>query len=194
MHVHQKNLLRKLKEDLTKITNLSRWKLKSPVGTIALSFFKTMNQKPFNQLPGAIFEQIFYKSLCVSPCDSKPVQKLHFLSVKLYFNCVSIPATIKHSKHIQAVSRLLYTLSLKETWCKRWWHISQRNVSSTKSYFPPSLGPILAKGMEDSSKEKKATKSTKPTKGGKEDKSLTSEDTEAAGECSNAMKFCGKER
>ncbi|KAK9302844.1 hypothetical protein QLX08_005254 [Tetragonisca angustula] len=85
------------------------------------------------------------------------------------------------SRVLSVSSTLITTKSYRnETWCKRWWHISQRNVSSTKSYFPPSLSPILAKGMEDSSKEKKATKSTKPTKSGKEDRSLTSEDTEAA--------------
>ncbi|XP_076636783.1 mitochondrial calcium uniporter [Colletes latitarsis] len=45
-----------------------------------------------------------------------------------------------------------------ETWCRRWWHISQRSLSLTTSTFAPSLSPILARGIEDSSTSSKETK------------------------------------
>ncbi|XP_057338782.1 calcium uniporter protein, mitochondrial isoform X2 [Microplitis mediator] len=42
-----------------------------------------------------------------------------------------------------------------ETWCKRWWHISQRGLSTTRGTFGPTISPILSKEQ----KESKDTKS-----------------------------------
>lgn len=41
----------------------------------------------------------------------------------------------------------------KETWCKRWWHISQRSVSLSANSYSPKLNPLLMKQL----KEPKAT-------------------------------------
>ncbi|CAD6209051.1 GSCOCG00003699001-RA-CDS, partial [Cotesia congregata] len=37
-----------------------------------------------------------------------------------------------------------------ETWCKRWWHISQRGLSTTTSTFGPTISPILSKEQKES--------------------------------------------
>ncbi|KAH0568433.1 hypothetical protein KQX54_020859 [Cotesia glomerata] len=38
----------------------------------------------------------------------------------------------------------------QETWCKRWWHISQRGLSTTTSTFGPTISPILSKEQKES--------------------------------------------
>ncbi|KZC09597.1 hypothetical protein WN55_00269 [Dufourea novaeangliae] len=71
----------------------------------------------------------------------------------------------------------------QETWCRRWWHISQRSLTVTTSSFAPSLGPILAKGMDDSRISSKETKTT-PSRLSKDktEKSLVPQTAEDPGE------------
>ncbi|XP_076247002.1 mitochondrial calcium uniporter isoform X2 [Calliopsis andreniformis] len=63
-----------------------------------------------------------------------------------------------------------------ETWCRRWWHISQRSLSLTTSSFAPNLSPMLAKGME----ETKAPKETKTLTKDKEEKGLAPQNAQDA--------------
>ncbi|XP_050600815.1 calcium uniporter protein, mitochondrial isoform X1 [Bombus affinis] len=85
------------------------------------------------------------------------------------------------SRVLSVSSTLVTTKSYQnETWCKRWWHSTQRNLSSTKSNFSPRLSPILAEGMEDKSTPKEQNR-TKPTKNDEVEKSLMiAENTESA--------------
>ncbi|XP_076685902.1 mitochondrial calcium uniporter [Andrena cerasifolii] len=66
-----------------------------------------------------------------------------------------------------------------ETWCRRWWHISQRSLTLTTSPFAPILSPILAKGMEDSKSSSKETKISRLSKD-KTEKSLVVQDVQDA--------------
>ncbi|XP_031843792.2 mitochondrial calcium uniporter isoform X1 [Nomia melanderi] len=63
-----------------------------------------------------------------------------------------------------------------ETWCKRWWHISQRSISVSTSSFAPSLSPILAKGMQASGSSSKETKTSRLSKDKTNEKSLVPQD------------------
>ncbi|XP_015182511.1 PREDICTED: uncharacterized protein LOC107069581 [Polistes dominula] len=45
-----------------------------------------------------------------------------------------------------------------ETWCKRWWQLSQRNISITARSFEPNLSTILMKSNTQASTIKKDTR------------------------------------
>lgn len=47
-----------------------------------------------------------------------------------------------------------------ETWCRRWWHNSQRNISTTARSFEPNLSAILMKHMHETRSSSKGTKSS----------------------------------
>ncbi|PBC30333.1 hypothetical protein APICC_02440 [Apis cerana cerana] len=73
------------------------------------------------------------------------------------------------SRVLTVSSTLVTTKNYRnETWCKRWWHFSQRNFSTTRSYFAPNLSPIFAKGMENICTKEKKSKSTKDDKAEKQ--------------------------
>ncbi|XP_033174255.1 calcium uniporter protein, mitochondrial [Bombus impatiens] len=68
------------------------------------------------------------------------------------------------SRVLSVSSTLVTTKSYRnETWCKRWWHSTQRNLSSTKNNFSPRSSPGLMKRIEDTStpSERSPTKATK---------------------------------
>ncbi|EZA56961.1 hypothetical protein X777_03145 [Ooceraea biroi] len=46
---------------------------------------------------------------------------------------------------------LLYdnTLLMDETWCRRWWHISQRSLSLSAGSYSPRLNPLLMKQLKE---------------------------------------------
>ncbi|XP_011161228.1 calcium uniporter protein, mitochondrial [Solenopsis invicta] len=46
----------------------------------------------------------------------------------------------------------------KETWCRRWWHISQRGVSVSASSYSPKLNPLLMKQLKEPKATEKETK------------------------------------
>ncbi|XP_028045144.1 calcium uniporter protein, mitochondrial [Monomorium pharaonis] len=48
----------------------------------------------------------------------------------------------------------------KETWCRRWWHISQRSVSLSASSYSPKLNPLLMKQLKEPKATEKETKKT----------------------------------
>lgn len=95
------------------------------------------------------------KKMATVCCRALYVVKLHEVS-----RVLSVSSTLVTTKNYR-----------NETRCKRWWHNSQRNLSSTKSNFSPRLSSILAKGMEDTSTPNEQSP-TKATKSGKADKSL----------------------
>ncbi|KAG7200438.1 hypothetical protein KM043_017887 [Ampulex compressa] len=67
-----------------------------------------------------------------------------------------------------------------ETWCRRWWHISQRSLSLTANTFAPSLSPILAKevhGLKGTPKHAKISRPLKATS----DSSLLDQNAETTG-------------
>ncbi|KAK0182611.1 hypothetical protein PV327_000731 [Microctonus hyperodae] len=54
--------------------------------------------------------------------------------------------------------------SYNETWCRRWWNISQRGLSTTRRTFTPTISPILRKetgGNKDSKQYKASSNETK---------------------------------
>ncbi|XP_011695225.1 PREDICTED: calcium uniporter protein, mitochondrial [Wasmannia auropunctata] len=52
----------------------------------------------------------------------------------------------------------------KETWCRRWWYISQRSVSLSASSYSPKLNPLLMKQLkEPKAMEKEAKKTARIT-------------------------------
>ncbi|KAK2587787.1 hypothetical protein KPH14_003891 [Odynerus spinipes] len=50
-----------------------------------------------------------------------------------------------------------------ETWCRRWWHISHRNISLTARSFEPKLSTILMKHTHDAKSSGKSTKASDTT-------------------------------
>nr|KAF7432225.1 hypothetical protein H0235_005149 [Vespula pensylvanica] len=50
-----------------------------------------------------------------------------------------------------------------ETWCKRWWHFSQRNISITARSFEPNLTTILMKNTQASTATKDTRENTSTT-------------------------------
>ncbi|XP_029175046.1 calcium uniporter protein, mitochondrial [Nylanderia fulva] len=62
----------------------------------------------------------------------------------------------------------------KETWCRRWWHISQRSLSLSANSYSPRLSPLLMKQL----KEPKPTEKQETTK---KTARATSEDFESSG-------------
>nr|XP_012229848.1 PREDICTED: calcium uniporter protein, mitochondrial isoform X1 [Linepithema humile]XP_012229850.1 PREDICTED: calcium uniporter protein, mitochondrial isoform X1 [Linepithema humile]XP_012229851.1 PREDICTED: calcium uniporter protein, mitochondrial isoform X1 [Linepithema humile] len=66
----------------------------------------------------------------------------------------------------------------KETWCRRWWHISHRTFSLTASSYSPTLNPLLMKQLN----EPKATeKQTKKTASATSAENIESQSAESAG-------------
>ncbi|XP_011312446.1 calcium uniporter protein, mitochondrial isoform X2 [Fopius arisanus] len=54
-----------------------------------------------------------------------------------------------------------------ETWCRRWWNISQRSLSTTTRKFAPALSPLLnreAREFKEPRSSQKITKEAKSTK------------------------------
>ncbi|XP_050445214.1 calcium uniporter protein, mitochondrial isoform X1 [Cataglyphis hispanica] len=52
----------------------------------------------------------------------------------------------------------------KETWCRRWWHISQRSLSLSASSYSPRLNPLLMKQLkEPNTTEKQAKRNARAT-------------------------------
>ncbi|XP_071568070.1 calcium uniporter protein, mitochondrial [Temnothorax nylanderi] len=77
-------------------------------------------------------------------------------------------------------SRMLTTATTrrcrKETWCRRWWHISQRSVSLSASPYSPKLNPLLMKQLkEPKATEKEVKKTARVTSAEKETESVGSE-------------------
>ncbi|XP_024876555.1 calcium uniporter protein, mitochondrial [Temnothorax curvispinosus] len=77
-------------------------------------------------------------------------------------------------------SRMLTTATTrrcrKETWCRRWWHISQRSVSLSASSYSPKLNPLLMKQLkEPKATEKEVKKTARVTSAEKEIESVGSE-------------------
>ncbi|XP_012148867.2 mitochondrial calcium uniporter isoform X1 [Megachile rotundata] len=84
------------------------------------------------------------------------------------------------SRVLSVSSTLVTTKNYRnETWCKRWWHISQRNLFLTTSCFAPGLSPILAKEVEGS-KTKTVSKDLKPSRLSQDDKAPKSLDAQNA--------------
>ncbi|XP_011862665.1 PREDICTED: calcium uniporter protein, mitochondrial [Vollenhovia emeryi] len=50
--------------------------------------------------------------------------------------------------------------SSSETWCRRWWHISQRSVSLSASSYSPKLNPLLMKQLKEPKATEKEVKRT----------------------------------
>ena len=64
------------------------------------------------------------------------------------------------SRVLSVSSTLVTTKNYRnETWCKRWWYISQRNLFLTTSRFAPGLSPVLPK-EEESLKTKTGSPAT----------------------------------
>ncbi|KAF7410300.1 hypothetical protein HZH68_004681 [Vespula germanica] len=54
-------------------------------------------------------------------------------------------------------------VDFQETWCKRWWHFSQRNISITARSFEPNLTTILMKNTQASTATKDTRENTSTT-------------------------------
>ncbi|XP_066586594.1 calcium uniporter protein, mitochondrial isoform X1 [Prorops nasuta] len=80
------------------------------------------------------------------------------------------------SRVFSAPATLATTKYRKETWCRRWWHISQRSLSTTSTYYGPTLSPILRK---DTKSAKGALKEPKDPTEWKESKGKTTETGDA---------------
>ncbi|XP_070160830.1 calcium uniporter protein, mitochondrial [Polyergus mexicanus] len=48
----------------------------------------------------------------------------------------------------------------KETWCRRWWHISQRSLSLSATSYSPRLNPLLMKQLKEPNATEKKVKRT----------------------------------
>ncbi|XP_012057866.1 PREDICTED: calcium uniporter protein, mitochondrial [Atta cephalotes] len=70
------------------------------------------------------------------------------------FRAIFVVRWCEMSRVLTATSYLTTTRRYrKETWCRRWWHISQRSVSLSANSYSPKLNPLLMKQL----KEPKAT-------------------------------------
>ncbi|XP_014474720.1 PREDICTED: calcium uniporter protein, mitochondrial isoform X1 [Dinoponera quadriceps] len=83
------------------------------------------------------------------------------------------------SRALSAASCLTATRKYqKETWCRRWWHISQRSLSLSASSYSPTLNPLLMKQLKEPKATEKAAKNVvKATSA----ENLTVESAESAG-------------
>lgn len=50
--------------------------------------------------------------------------------------------------------------AFQETWCRRWWHISQRSLSLSASSYSPRLNLLLMKQLKEPNTTEKQTKRT----------------------------------
>ncbi|KAL2739454.1 hypothetical protein V1477_010843 [Vespula maculifrons] len=64
---------------------------------------------------------------------------------------------------LTSVQRLFEIKIANETWCKRWWHFSQRNISITARSFEPNLTTILMKNTQASTATKDTRENTSTT-------------------------------